>query len=314
MEDNKVALSPEAVKGGLKLEIFKKIGKQYEVALQHGENVSFDKENLALGYGELEVFRKFKKAIQDLENPWTQKWSEWNAQRKSLLDPVAKIETEKTATYTKLAGEIKAEKDKQDAEILRVQSIKDAIKNFTIEFSGKIAGAEIMSQLAAIQMRIGSEKNRKSFYAEFYEDFVTSCDMLQEALKKQKEHLLLLQKLDKKAETADDGELMEIMDKKELITAGIEQNKTDVQESALKASTAPETIVPESTIISPKPKRRVWDYEVTDINLLLRKTPELVSVQPNHEKIKELMRKRLAEKTLVEETVNGLRILQKISY
>lgn len=307
--------TPAVITGDLKLQVFKKLGKQYEVLLQQAENLKFDKNNLAAGAEEMKVIRAMETAIKDLENPFTERWKNWNESRKSILDPVANVLKTKAAEYTKLASEVTAERARQEAEKNRIKTIKDTIASFTIEFSGKIAAANDLPTLTNLQMRLGSEKSRKSFYQEFITDFFHECNGLEIALRAQKEKLTKLKELAKAEETADDEKLMEIFGQREVIEADIEQTRNDVQEKAINASTrADETIVAESTVETPKARRTSKEWRVDDVKVLLKKRPDLVDFVPNKEKIDAMLKERAKAKVFVEETVDGITFFLKPTY
>jgi len=253
------------ITGEIKLRL-SKLGLQYEKVLQDAENIKFSKETLDQDFAPLKKLRELSTKLAEEENPHTKAWAKWNGDRKSLLDPVKATLATKTAEYTKLATEIKAELAKQQKEAARIQLIKDTISSFTIEWAGKIAAADSITALTAAQMRIGTEKSRKSFYAELYPDLIAACQVLETALKTQKEKVRELEGLGKKAASANDEQLIEIIEKKELITAEIEQAKNQVQEDSVNAitSTTVETLVPESTLVAPKARRTSWQMKIVD--------------------------------------------------
>lgn len=307
--------TPEVIAGSLKLQL-SKLGLQYECTLQKANDIKFSKETINQDYEPLKKLRELSTAIADLENPYTKFWSDWNKARKSIADPIVLALAEKTAAFTKMAEEIKRENDKLEAERVRIKGIKDAINAFTVDFAGKIAAATDNDTLIAIQMRIGTEKSHKVKWGEFIADFFEACKGLESSLKIQKSKIAELKKLEDSEKTADDAQLMEIMEMKETIVAEIEQGKIDVQEITVRAATsATETVVPESLSLAPKARRTAKKWRVDNLTLLYKKRPDLVDLIPNKEKIDAMLDERRKAKVFIEETTSdGITFYEEKSY
>lgn len=298
-----------------------KLGFNYQKMLQDAEDITFTKENINQDYAPLKKLREMETAISNLDNPHTKAWSEWNRSRKSILDPVAALTKKKTADFTALANEIKADNAKIAAENLRIANIKLAISNFTLEYSTKIASATTFDELNALHMRIGAEKSRKTAYQEFMPQLLEAVEGLENALKTQKTSIKQLTTLEdekKEAEqSGNDEKLLELLTQEESITAQIEETKTTVQQGALQSVGKSDIPVADMVLsTAPRARRTVLDWTVTDINLLFKKMPSLVTLTPNSKAIDELAKfhKEGGGKDFKEVVFPGLKIYMKEIY
>jgi predicted nucleic acid-binding Zn-ribbon protein len=296
-----------------------KLGLQYQKLLQAGEDISFTKDTINQDYEPLKKLREVSTAIKDMENPWTEKWSQWNKDRKSLLDPVTALLGTKTAEFTTLANEIKADQLKADNEKKRVADIKAAISSFTLDYSTKIAQATTFEELNTLHMRMGAEKSRKNVYQEFMPDLQEAIVGLEISLKTQKQNIKDLQELEgQKAaalQSGDDEALMGLIEKEEEITSKITETGTTVQEAAISSVSNNEVVEVDSILpTAPKPRRTVLDWEVTDIQLLYKKRPDLAEILPLNEEIDNLakeIRKAGGKNFKLDTSIPGLKIYMK---
>lgn len=316
-------LSVEVLKGKILLEAN---AANYQKLLQGIEDISFDKNDLKADQPDLVLLSGVEKRLKAMKNPYTEDWKKWNECYGSIFKPISEGLERKRGEFGKLANEIKADAAKVENENKRINDIKAAIQNKSIEFSQSIASATTNEELIRIEKLIGSEKARKNVYAEFLPQLIVELDKLTPLIKIQKDILKkLIDVNDAKIEAGqfeNDERFLELTEIEEKLIEKIEQNKTEVQTTALNSAINKSSISveSESTTVLPKPKRRNWTWEVTDINILQKRYPHLVKVIPNEEAIKELMKseiERLKEHgsgELEERIFPGLRIYQKSTY
>lgn len=293
-----------------------KAGYNYQKLLQGAEDISFTKDNLQTAGEPLKALRKIKTTLEKLENPHTAAWKAWNEARKSLFDPVEEAINRKTGEFKTVNDAVIKENKEAEDERNRKVSIKTVIANFTLTYSTKIANATTNDELVALQKLLGAEKSRKNVYQEFLPDLFQAVEGLEEAMRKQKEHVKSLEAIKNKIEDAkiagDDEKIVELLGDLEVVSEKIEETKTGVQELAINQSTAFEP--PDAEIILPataKVRRTTWEWRILDIVLFQRRNPELVELIPNKAKIDAIIRERRENKTLKPIVENGLEIYQQ---
>lgn len=303
-------------KTSIQLELTK-AGLNYQNILQGGENIKFSKDSLAAGQAELTPLKQAKKAMDDLENPYTTKWRQWNEAKASLYKPITELLTRKTTELSKLNKEVSDENARLAAAETRKTNIQAAISVFTLEYSTKIASATKTEELVTLQKRIGAEKSRSGFYGEFMPELNQAVEGLEKALKEQKEHVQQLDALQDQKKNAqaqgDEEKLVELLDKESTITAKIDDTRAGVQEQAINRATA--FVAPEVARVMPtvkaKATRTVWMWEVVDLDVFAKRHPKMISMSPNKSAIDEMIRDLKASETIVEGVFHGLKIYQK---
>ena len=178
-------ISPEIVKAELTLSLSKE-GLAYQAILQECEDVVFTNDNLNEKRDCLVNLRKVKSKLAAIENPFTERWKNWNTSKKSLADPVDELLGRKESEFKKKAAENAAAEKKIEDEKIRVKSIKDSIDNFFIAQSQAIAGAINPEELVRIEKLIGSHKANSSRYAEFLPIMAEKAANLTDLIKAQK--------------------------------------------------------------------------------------------------------------------------------
>mgnify|MGYP006369457489 CR=1 FL=1 len=296
VETTTTALTPEITKAQITLSLNKE-GLAYQNLLQECEDVKFTNDNLNEKRDCLINLRKVKSKLAAMENPFTERWKGWNASKKSLADPVDELLSRKEAEFKKKADENAAAAKKIEDEKIRVKGIKDAIDTFFLEQSQAVANTSDPSEIVRIEKLVGSHRANRSKYQEFLHILNQKADELAPLIKMQKESLRKLNSLEEAENSAtDDQDILDIMEEREGIEKSVAEMYTHIQESTLKMATSPD--IAEVDIVAseaPKPRRTTWDFDIPDINNLLKKAPELVLITPDKEKIKEILRKKIAD-------------------
>ncbi len=272
MTDNQTLDKPlqslEITKAELQLSLSKE-GLAYQQLLQDCENVVFNRDNLNEERTALVNLRKVKSKLAAAENPFTERWSAWNAARKSLVDPVSELLTRKEGEYKKIAAELADEARKAEAEKQRKAAILFEIDTFFINQSQAIASATEPQELVRIEQLIGSHKGNKSRYAEYLPLMAEKAANLTDLIKQQKialKELEALKSAEKAAEaTGDDQAVLDSREAQEQISAKISENKEVVQEKAINMATVGE--VTEVEVIAPtapKPRRTAVKWMITN--------------------------------------------------
>lgn len=291
-------------------------GLNYQKLLQEAEDIAFTADNLDADYESLKKLKKVKTLLDKMVNPHTAAWQEWNAANASIYNPVEEVIKRKTEEFKKVRDDVAAENKKKKDEEDRKANIKAAISTFTLDYSTKIANALTNDELVVLQKRIGAEKSRSTYYQEFMPDLFEAVEGLENAMKKQKEHikgLQALQEAKKEAEkTGDDETLMEILDKEAEITEKIEETRAQVQEQAVDRSIAHEPSGATVVLTSiPKAAKTVWSWEIVDMEAFGKRYPGLVTMTANKQKIDDMIRELKANETIAEGVTHGLKIYKK---
>jgi hypothetical protein len=157
---------------------------------------------------------------------------------------------------------------------------------------------------------------RKAFFAEFLPEFIEKIKPIQALIKGRKDMIRERDKLEEKREAATGDNLSNILDRKEDLSIGLLQNTVEMY-SAVETAQPTETYVGQSTAPYVVPARRQWKFEVTDLELLHKKHPELITIEANEAAIRQLIsyyRNDGQLKDNIDINLPGLRIYQDKIY
>lgn len=296
----------------------------YQKVMQGIENITFTKETINHDYAPLKAARELLAEIEKVRKARTapiveQKRIE-DLAAKNISTPLQEILDRKVAEYTKLANEIKADRDREEKEKQRVKDIRGLIESFVLTYSQKIASATTDKELVDLERLINLETSRKERYSELLPDMKAACEPIRDLLSAQKERVREMVTLEteasKAAENDDDARAIELLEKKDGVVAQIELNRTLVQEAAIVAANSAdrfEVLLPDA----PKAKRTSWDVELVDMAKALKEMPSLISVELDTVaakaffKAKRLMNEIPKDKETV---LHGIRYYEKITY
>lgn len=314
--------STEIIKANFSIELSK---IKYQDALQSITSYEITKDNLIEAHDKIRQAKKILSKFDEIKtNGKAAALAEckmWDEAYNSLKSPFENVIIQKTATISKLALEIEADKKKAEQEKERVSGIKQAIDSFFIAQSQAIAGAKTLGELTAIEKIIGSHKANKARYAEFLPDLVGKAENLTPLIKQQKDNIRKLEAVKeaeaKATESGDDQAVLDAREAQESLQNKFDEVNIKAQEQAVGMATRVETVVVPEVVLpaAPRPRRQVWVYESTDINETLKKMPNFVELSLNKEKVDEYLKAKKAEGIDGDEfTVFGIRFFIQKSF
>jgi hypothetical protein len=321
LPSNPAQVTKELVKASFNIELTR---LNYQAALQAVENIEWTRENIdqdLLAPGTF-VAKKLTEQKELIKRPYIDAGkiiqNEYNEVFNPLNDAISRKANEKNA----LADKIQKEVDLANAEIARVNGINSAMATFISDITNQITSADNDKMIVAIEMRIGSELARKNIYQEMLPQMKSQCEELKPLIKMQKDYIKKLNEATKSEAAAvasgDDDKLIVARENVEVLKETIEENKLRLQQKAFEQVENSGTEVGMPTAVAPKPSRRWWTWEVTDVNALYKKRPELVDLVPNKQKIDEIFDKMKANGDFSngkpEIILNGIRFFEEKSF
>jgi hypothetical protein len=241
------------------------------------------------------------------------------ALEKSYKEVTTLIISESTAKASEkkvLAEKMAEEKKKQDEEKKRVEEIEAHIVNFITNCTTNVLRSESERSMSVIEMAIGSQLSRKSYFAEYYDEFVEKIKPLRELISQRKAIIKERDQLETKREKASGEELEGIVERKGDLSINLIQNQSEMY-NAVEAAQPAKTYVGQSTAPYVVPSRRQWTYEVTDLKELHKSNPQLVTIEPNTNAIRQLISEYRTKGELKDDSeinLKGLRIFQEKTY
>jgi hypothetical protein len=252
------------------------------------------------------------KAFKDAgKRPHLDANSAYEKMYKELTDLIIGQAEQKAAEKKKLAIEIEKERAQIEAEKNRIAGINNEINRLATFYVGEVVNCHDDAKIVAVEKAIGAQLSRKAFFAEFYDDFVAKIKPIQTLIGERKDLLRQKAKLEKKADTED------VSEKAEDIEIGLMQNQVEAYIASEYRQPQINTYVGESTAPVVVPSRRQWKFEVTDINLMMKKHPELITIEANEAAIRQMLsdyRKKGELKDGIDINLPGLRFYQDKIY
>ncbi len=312
-------LPPEQVSDAIVKAMFNKeiVRRDYQKILQGLSNLHFSKDNLQPFYPEFKASDKLLKELdevrKELGKPSSELLDRLMRIFREVTEPISTLTASKKAEL-KAANELAAAELRQSqAEKMRVDGIKKKIGDFINEVTRDIGFADDDTKIVSIQKRVGTEKSRTTYYAEFLPELKEKCDALTPVINERKEFIRKANDLRNQQEQAliDNDPVKAAQTKGELeyVEAALTENTIRLQEQAFEQASSIETIVPETMINVAKAKTRRWLWKVDDINLVYKKMPHLVTLEPNRQAIDTILATKRADGSLKgkeEEKMNGI--------
>jgi hypothetical protein len=230
-----------------------------------------------------------------------------NAGAKVISSEIEGLKNEVYPKYASLCQAIEKRQQEAENDRLRVAGIRQRMNDTKIKFTTKISDAKTSAELVAIERLFNLESANTKQWGEFIDEFRTDCEAIRVHLRQQKEKVRELEELAKQAEKAaangSDEQILEIMEKKEVLEAQIAEKKINIQEEASAQASKP---TQEATIIIPlipKGGRKLWKYEIVDLKAATK--AGLMMLVPDETKIDEILKEKRNSETEV--TENGIR-------
>jgi len=287
-------LTEQVIKSFFQKEISR---KEYQQVLQGLEKIKPTKDNLPQVDKSIKdvtgVTKKLNQFAIDVAKPYDKTHGAILKAMKELLKPildkVAIIEAEKKAKNDELLADL----EKASTEKARIENIKATMAAFINNCTAFIATATSDKQIINIQKRIGTEKSKKTFYAEFMQELIDKTAALDSLIEERKAYIKKEAELSAAALEAmknDDIEAAaEIKEQQEQLETDMEENILRLQEEAFQQVSNDEPVyVPEPAGEALK-GRNYWRWEVEDLHKLYKKRPDLVILTPNKEAIDQVM-------------------------
>ncbi len=309
MEENKNNLPalrgtpPEQITKAKVLALFntETIRWNYQKMLQGLKGMVITKDNLQKEYPEFKEADKFIKAITEWRKEQARPFNEVDTMFleiskdiiQPILDALTSLKTKVRIASDANAAEIAKAKMEETRKNIIVKSIADFINKITSDITLAVTDKEI----ASIQMRIGSEKSRKGFYAEYFNELEAKCDALATIINNQKEKIREINRLQeaftKALDANDDSKAAEIKDKLELTNVELEENAIRLQEQAFNQSLSITQIeVGQPDVNVTKDRNSRWKWRVDDIAFLRKKAPQFTKIVPDDEAIDQFMKEQ----------------------
>lgn len=286
-------LTPEVIKSFFQKEISR---KDYQQVLQKLELVKPTKENLPQSGKVIGEVNKVIKELQEFAKSNGESYFKTHrsflAVMKEILEPIlSKVQVIEAEIKSK-NDELLVDLEKARVEQARIDNIKSTMKNFINNCTAFITIASD-AQIANIQKRIGTEKSRSKFYAEFLDEFKEKCKALDPLINERKEHLRkeadLLKAETEALQSGDVEGALDIKEKLEQLESDKEENILRLQEEAFEQISKDEPVYAAEPAGEALKGRNYWRWEVEDMLKLYKKHPDLVILQPNKEAIDKFM-------------------------
>jgi hypothetical protein len=287
-------LTEAAIKSFFQIEINR---KDYQQVLQGIDAIVPTKENLVESNTKINAAENVCKQLNEFAtetgSPYHKTHKLILKVMKEFLEPIlTKVASKKAEIKTK-NDELLADLAAQAAEQARIDNIKTTMTTFINNCTQFITLATTGKQIVNIQKRIGTEKSKKSFYAEFYDELVAKCDALTPLINERKEYIRKQDELSAAAETAlknDDAEAAaEIKEQQEQLESDMEENVLRLQEEAFNQISSDIPVIVAEPTGEALSGRNYWRWEILDAKKAFKKHEDWINLEPNKEVLDKFM-------------------------
>ncbi len=267
----------------------------------------------------MEISDYLDKRLKSENKPDKDRIDTRNEAYKTYLGPLNALFEKFEPEFYKVNAEIQAEeraaRDKiraQNAIMLRHQEfVRDTVRGIIIATDNK--------ELGKIQMAVGTEKSRKSFYGDHHSKLEQTCDILLELIDGRKDMIKKNAKLMKDKEKAKlGGDIAletQLAEEIELSERAYKENAETIAEKAYSEISALVIVGDEIESVAVTPRTHRWSTRIDDAEFLYQKHPELFVLEPNKKAIKEFLDSRKDELDKEKEhDFNGLVLYYKPFY
>ena len=297
----------------------------YKKIIEAASALTFSKDNLSADYPALKELDKLLKNLDEvrkkIKEPYVTTGKVIESTFKEITAPMEEILTQKKGQLRTANEAAMMELKKAQQEQERKDNINRTLASFINEVTLAVGNASDDKEITRIQKLIGSEKAKKSFYAELYNELLNKCDGLEQPIKDRKSFIQQTMANEKLLQAAlndgDDEKAVKLREEQELLQEKTNESKIRLEEAAFEQVSTIQSVVGQPIIETVKPKSKRWKWRVDDITLLQKKLPHLVKLVPNDEAIDELMKLKRAENALIDDEelkIFGLTFFQEKFY
>lgn len=296
-----------------------------ETLLEQAKSIRYDREGLATNYDLLLKLRGIWDFLDKRRKEEDKVEKEIIATRKAgyeeIMNPIAELLEEADSAVFIINTDILLEERKLGAEIKEQIANRDALAefiNFTIR---SITAAPDNTELIRIQKLIGSEKAHRSKYGEYADIAANSVDDLLKLIDGRKKLIVENEKLSTQLEDAivrlDHPSQVEIKKLMELGHRELDENAAAIAKSSYDKISGLPIAGYDIASKAVRPRLHRWAWRVDDIELLYKKSPELVVKEPNTKAITAFMKAKSETGELdeyLDNKFNGLVLFRKPFY
>lgn len=256
---------------------------------KQASEIIVNEDHLEVAKSLLDKFVKARSTVEAAhkkeKEPYLQGGKAIDAAKNETLAQIAAIEDPLRVKYNKVCSDVVQRQREQQEEMNREKAILDGIETNVMEFSQRIAQCTTNDELLAVERIINRQKGKDmvSKYGKFHDLAIERFDtVLLPVLRDQKEKIRKLNELSSKlniaAEEGDIDKLEELTVAKENVEQEIQHNQAKVQDNAIMSGgLAPTHEVIHTTI--PKGGRTEYEIEIADIDVALKKSRNLLSIE-----------------------------------
>jgi predicted transcriptional regulator len=300
-----------------------KLRLNYNKILQGLKSLEITPATLKSDYEEIKEANKFIKSLDTWRKEAAKPFNEVDAAFlqvfKEIIEPIS-VDLMSIKAKIKSASDINAaEIAKAKKEQERIDNIIRTMSDFINKITVDITMATTDKEISSIQMRIGSEKSRETFYGTYIEELKSKCNNLNGIINDQKEKIRQLKKFNEDLEKAiannDDSKAVELKEQIEITGIELNENAIRLQEKAFTESVSiSQTVVGQPDLNVTKGRLYRWKWQVENIDLLRKKNPELTKIVPYEKAIDTLLKQKRDAgdfKDLEELNFNGIKFFKE---
>jgi len=298
---------------------------KFQTLQSKADSLVYNEDNLQEIADFLKSLRGVKKAIDETHKEGKAEalkiGRQWDSAKNTFTEQVVAIEERPQAEYSRICSEIEDRRINAEQENQRVISIQNGIEQNAINFANQIAAATTSERLSEIERVVNLEKGRKEKYQEFLPQAVERFTQLNGLLASQKVTVKGLEEIKRQEEEAAKQQNEELMIKlqqqREEAEAKVEEQKIQVQEKVIEQSVNTQVQVAEEILPTIKARNTRWNFELVNEKEAMKKSPELLLVSLNDEKVKDVLKTLKSTNQLEgkkEYILNGIRFFEIKTY
>lgn len=313
---------PAAIQGKFNIALTQ---SKFQQLANKADSLVYNEDNLEEIADFLKSLRSVKKAIEETHKEGKAEalkiGRDWDMAKNTFTNQVIAIEEKPQAEYSRICIEVDQRKRDAAIEKQRVVNIKQGIETNALKFATDIANCTTSDRLAYFERLINLEKGRKDKYAEFINDAVIRFNELNALLAAQKIEVkkleeIRLQELEA-AKAKDEEKMLLLQQQREASENRIEEAKIVVQETVINQATKVEISIADEIFPIVKSRRTTWKFEMINEKEVIKKSPELLIVSLNDEKVKIILQNLKDTHVLDDKTeyiLNGIRYWEQKTF